>query len=95
MDNNGEETVKSLGLKVRRGSVRTPEQEYLHTWYLIMQKYYFISLQLCLRNASDGSDEDDEDEDSEYGAMAEQLEGFLGDEADNDDQVHHRDEEGI
>ena len=93
MDNNGEETVKSLGLKVRR-SVQ-PEQGYLDTWYLIMQKYHFISLQLYLRNASDGSDEDDEDEDSEYGAMAEQLEGFLGDEADNDDQDHHRDEEGI
>ena len=42
-------------------------------------KRLIISLKLFLRDASDCSDEGEDDEDSEYGAMAEQLEGFLGD----------------
>ena len=58
-------------------------------------RYANVSLHLWFRNNSDGSEEDDEDEDSDYGAMAEQLEGFLGDEADNDDEYVEQDEESI
>merc|ERR1712039_1094783 len=47
------------------------------------------------RNASDGSEDDQDDDDSDYGAMAEQLEGFLGDDADNDEESNDRPEECI
>ena len=53
------------------------------------------SIQLYFRNASDGSEDDQDDDDSDYGAMAEQLEGFLGDDADNDEESNDRPEECI
>ena len=56
---------------------------------------HISSFQLYFRNASDGSEDEEEDEDSDYGAMAEQLEGFLGDDADNDEESHERPEECI
>ena len=63
------------------------EIKYHHFNYIQGSKHFDY-----FRNASDGSEDDEDDEDSDYGAMAEQLEGFLGDDADNDEESHDRPE---